>query len=259
MTSAELGYTALFKYHTQAMTSKTALITGAARRIGAVIASYLHQQGMDIIVHFNTSETDAIHLTEKLNSIRTNSAIIAKADLRDTNSYKTLIDTAVQFKSRLDVLVNNASLFFPTTMGETTPQQWTELTTTNLMAPYFLAQESMSHLRKTHGCIINVSDIHGEKPLKNHPVYSATKAGLVMLTRTMALELGPDVRVNGVAPGAILWPEQISEDQKKQIVSKTLLQRPGVPEDIAAAVYFLIENGTYITGQILTVDGGRLN
>ncbi len=182
-----------------------------------------------------------------------------KADLSDISSCSKLIDKALAFKNKLDVLINNASLFFPTTMGDTTTQDWDELMTTNLMAPYFLCQESIPHLRDSSGCIVNITDIHGEKPLKDHSVYSVTKAGLVMLTRALAVELGPEIRVNGVAPGAILWPEQITAGQKEQILSKTLLQHTGSAEDIAAAVYFLIENGDYVTGQVLTVDGGRFN
>jgi len=237
--------------------SPTVLITGAAKRIGAVIARNLHDCGMTIIVHYNQSATEAESLVTELNQLRDNSAHLLQADLLDVNGYESIIARAAGFTGRLDVLINNASMFYPTPIGKTTQQQWTELMGTNLTAPYFLAQAAVSHLEQTSGCIINITDIHGARPLKDHPVYSTAKAGLIMLTRALAKELGPAIRVNAVSPGAILWPEGLSEKKKEQILSRTLLKRMGTPEEIASTVRFLVRDATYITGQVIVVDGGR--
>lgn len=241
------------------MNSKTVLITGAARRIGAAIAQYLHRHGMNIVVHYNSSDNEASKLVEQLNHDRADSAIAVGANLMDRDGYVELVNTATAFRGRLDVLVNNASQFYPTPMGTTSFSEWDELTGTNMMAPYFLAQACMQPLKAVHGCIINITDIYGEQPLRSHPVYSAAKAGLIMLTQAMAMELAPEVRVNAVSPGAILWPEDQSAAQKEKILADTMLQQSGSPDDIARAVKFLIEDAAYITGQVLRVDGGRFD
>ncbi len=235
----------------------TVLITGAAKRIGAVIARNLHDCGMTIIVHYNQSAKEAESLVSELNRVRDNSAHLLQADLLDMDGYESIISRAADFTGRLDVLINNASLFYPTPVGKTTQQQWMELMGTNLTAPYFLAQAAVRFLEQTGGCIINITDIHGARPLKDHPVYSTAKAGLIMLTRALAKELGPAIRVNAVSPGAILWPEGLPEKKKEQIVSRTLMKRMGTPEEIAGTVRFLVRDATYITGQVIVVDGGR--
>lgn len=237
---------------------KTALITGAARRIGAALACDLHACGMNIVVHYHRSAAEANALIARLNAERPHSAWAVEADLLDMDSYEKIIETAVSFTGRLDVLINNASMFYPTPVGTTTLQQWNELMGTNLTAPFFLSQAAATHLCKTAGCIVNITDIHGGRPLKDHPVYSTAKAGLIMLTRALAKELGPEVRVNAVSPGAILWPETgLSDNKKDQIVSRTVLKRLGSPEDICAAVRYLVQDAGYVTGQVLIVDGGR--
>jgi pteridine reductase len=238
-------------------TSPTVLITGAAKRIGAVIARNLHDCGMTIIVHYNHSATEAQALVTDLNHLRENSAHLLQADLLDVNGYDSLITRAVGFTGRLDVLINNASMFYPTPVGKTTQQQWMELMGTNLTAPYFLSQAAIRYLEQTAGCIINITDIHGARPLKDHPVYSTAKAGLIMLTRALAKELGPAIRVNAVSPGAILWPEGLPDNKKEKILSRTLMKRMGTPEEIAGTVRFLVRDATYITGQVIVVDGGR--
>ncbi len=237
--------------------SPTVLITGAAKRIGAVIARNLHDCGMTIIVHYNQSATEADSLVTELNRLRDNSAHLLQADLLDMDGYTSIIARAAGFTGRLDVLINNASMFYPTPIGKTTQQEWMELMGTNLTAPYFLSQAAIRYLEQTSGCIINITDIHGARPLKDHPVYSTAKAGLIMLTRALAKELGPAIRVNAVSPGAILWPEGLSEKKKEQILSRTLLKRMGTPEEIAGTVRFLVRDATYITGQVIVVDGGR--
>jgi pteridine reductase len=239
------------------ITSNTVLITGAARRIGAALARDLHASGMSIVIHYNSSAEDARSLVAELNGIREQSAFLIQADLLKMESYDAFISEAVSHTGRLDVLINNASMFYPTPVGKTTPQHWQELIGTNMMAPYFLAQAAVKFLQENAGCIINITDIHGTRPLKDHPVYSMAKAGLIMLTRALAKELGPGIRVNAVSPGAILWPEGLPEHKKQQIVSRTVLKRMGKPEDIASAVRFLISGADYITGQIMVVDGGR--
>jgi len=240
------------------MTTTTVLITGAARRIGAALTRDLHAHGMNIIIHYHTSKQDASQLAESLNAIRKNSAFLLQANLLETDSFDSIIATAAGFTGKLDVLINNASMFYPTIVGETTPQQWVELFGTNVKAPYFLVQSCLKHLRETRGCIINIADIHGSQPLKDHPVYSAAKAGLIMLTRALAKELGPEIRVNAVSPGAILWPGELSERKKQDILAKTALKHQGRPDDIASAVRFLINDAVYVTGQIINVDGGRV-
>jgi pteridine reductase len=240
------------------MTTRTVLITGAARRIGAALARDLHAHGMNIIIHHHTSQQEAIQLAESLNATRKNSAFLLQVNLLETDSFDSIIATATGFTGRLDVLINNASMFYPTAVGETTPQQWAELFGTNVKAPYFLVQSCLKPLQASNGCVINITDIHGERPLQDHPVYSAAKAGLIMLTRALAKELGPDIRVNAISPGAILWPEDLSEDKRQQIVAKTALKRQGTTEDITRAVRYLINDAAYVTGQVINIDGGRV-
>ncbi len=239
------------------MSNRTVLITGAAKRIGATIARELHRAGMNIIIHFNTSKTEAKSLAAELNSLRSGSANALQADLRDSNTYNMLIDEAYAVNKRLDVLINNASVFYPTPVETFTADQWEELIDVNLKAPLFLSRSIARYLAGTKGCIINLSDIHADRPLKNHSIYSVSKAGLIMLTKSLARELGPSIRVNAVSPGAILWPEYINDTTQREILSRTVLKHPGHTVDVARAVRFLIEDADYITGQVLILDGGR--
>ena len=233
------------------------LITGAAHRIGATTAKLLHQQGMNIVLHYRSSREAAKKLQDELNKLRENSVILIQTDLHNTSGLPTLVEEAVKAWGRLDVLVNNASSFYPTKIGEATEADWDDLLGSNLKAPFFLSQAAAPHLKKHAGCIVNIVDIHAERPLKTYTIYSMAKAGLAMMTKSLACELGPEVRVNAVAPGAILWPENIDEVAKQRIVSKTFLKRQGEPNDIARAILFLIREANYMTGQILAVDGGR--
>lgn len=234
------------------------LITGAAHRIGAVTARTLHAHGFNIALHYRHSSSAAEALASELNGLRPGSVTTLQADLHDTAALPALVERAAAAWGRLDVLVNNASSFYPTPVGEVDEAQWEELIGSNLKAPFFLAQAAAPLLSAHHGAIVNIVDIHAERPLKNHPVYSVAKAGLVMLTRALARELGPRVRVNAVAPGAILWPEQgLTEDDKEDILERTALKRQGTPADIARAVLYLVRDADYMTGQVLTVDGGR--
>ena len=238
--------------------NKSALITGAARRIGASMATCLHDQGMNIIVHYRQSEEQAKTLCEKLNQKRSNSARLCQGDLKTVADCEKIANDAIESFGRLDALINNASAFFPTPVGEATHADWEELLNVNLKAPFFLSQACAPSLRKYHGAIINLTDIYAEKPLAGHPIYSASKAGLLSLTRSLSWELAPEVRVNAVAPGAILWPEAgESEAVQNQILSRTPLNRLGDPLDIAQAVLFLLRDAPFITGQVINVDGGR--
>ncbi len=244
-------------HHTQAMTTKTALITGAAKRIGAGIARDLHDQGMDVIIHYHTSESQAHALAGELNDIRPQSAIAVKADLRIIDSYNDLVESVMSFKERLDVLVNNASMFYPTPITSTTVDQWMDIMGTNIKAPYFLIQSLYPQLKSASGCIINITDIYGELPLSDHPVYSASKAGLIMLTRALAKELAPEIRVNAISPGAIIWPDETDKAHQMDVLNNTLVNRTGSVQDITDTVRFLIESD-FITAQVINVDGGRL-
>lgn len=240
------------------MNGKTALITGAAKRIGAQIARTLHGAGCDIIIHYRSSERAAKNLCKELNDERPNSANCLQADLDETEKLSTVIEKAAKFWGRLDLLVNNASSFYPTPVGTITLDNWEELFNSNLKAPLFLSQAAVPYLKANNGSIVNMVDIHAFRPMRKHPVYCAAKAGLVMLTQSLARELGPDIRVNGVAPGAILWPDDdINNETKNLILERTALKRPGNPEDIAKAILFLARDADYITGQIIPVDGGR--
>ena len=240
---------------------KVALVTGSARRVGAVTVKALHAAGATVVVHCRNSSKDAKSLSNVLNQVRPNSCFIEQADLLDVNYFSTLIDSIIKKVGRLDILINNASSFYPTEIGKITEQQWDDLIGSNLKAPLFLSQAAAPELIKNNGCIVNMADIYGYKPLSKYPVYSAAKAGLVMLTQSLAKELGPHVRVNGIAPGIILWPEADGDDmgdEHQKLLTKTCLKREGSPEDIAKAILFLVTDANYITGHILPVDGGRL-
>ncbi|MBT8109015.1 MAG: pteridine reductase [Gammaproteobacteria bacterium] len=237
---------------------KVVLITGAARRIGAVIARTLHAQGANVAIHYRGSADDAEMLVAELNASRADSAAAFAADLTDIAAIERLAAQVTQWRDRLDVLINNASSFYPTPAGTITEAQWDDLIGTNLKAPLFLSQAVLPALRAAGGAIVNIVDVHSTHPLRDHPVYGPAKAGLAMLTRSLAKDLAPDVRVNGVSPGAILWPENdMPEDTKAAIVKQVPLARPGDPVDIAGAVLFLVRDATYVTGQIIAVDGGR--
>ena len=239
------------------LTNKVVLITGAAHRIGATTARMLHAEGMNILLHYRHSRDAAETLQTELNDIRPDSVKLLQADLHDTPSLPGLIEEAVKAWDRLDVLINNASSFYPTPIGSVTEAQWDDLIGSNLKAPLFLSQAAAPYLRQHQGCIVSIVDIHAERPLKEFPVYSMAKAGLVMLTKSLACELGPEVRVNAVAPGAILWPENLGEAEKEKIISRTFLKRQGAPDDIARAILYLVRDAGYVSGQVITVDGGR--
>jgi pteridine reductase len=238
---------------------KVALVTGGAHRLGAAIARALHAEGMKLVIHYHSSEAAAHALQQELHQTRPESVMLVRGDLTNGDKlFRNLVFETVESFGRLDVLVNNASRFYPTPVGEVSEAQWDDMVSTNLKAPFFLAQAAAPHLRKSGGGIINIADIYGDRPLPNFPLYSMTKAGLVMLTKTLARELAPEIRVNAIAPGAILWPERdLDEMSKQRIVSRTLLKRSGEPADIARAVLFLVRDAGYMTGQVLTVDGGR--
>jgi pteridine reductase len=243
---------------THTLEGKVALITGGAHRIGATIARTLHEAGANIVLHYRHSAAGAETLRDELQAQRPDSVTLLQGDLHDCAALPRLVAQAHAAWGRLDLLVNNASTFYPTPVGGVTESAWDDLIGTNLKAPFFLAQAAAPHLRQERGSIVNIVDIHAERPLKGHPVYSMAKAGLVMMTRALACELGPEVRVNGVAPGAILWPESEMDDETKQkILERTFLKRQGNPQDIAYAVLFLARDAHYTSGHILTVDGGR--
>ena len=235
------------------------LVTGSSRRVGAAIARRLHAAGANLMLHYRRSEADAQALRAGLNAVRADSVALVQADLLDAAGLAEIARNTLARFDQIDALVNNASSFYPTPVGEITPAQWDDLIGSNLRAPLFLSQAAAPHLKKTRGSIVNIADIHAERPLKNYTVYSIAKAGLVGLTRALARELAPEVRVNAVAPGAILWPDDDAFDavSRQRIISHTLLKRVGEPEDIARAVYYLIAEAPYVTGQVLAVDGGR--
>lgn len=240
------------------LTQKNVLITGAAKRIGAACARLLHAEGCNVFLHCRSSVTEAQQLCDELNRLRSGSAKIMQADLLNIAELKALAEQAETAWGGIDVLVNNASSFYPTAVGNATEAQWDELLGSNLKAPFFLAQALTNTLTERQGCIVNIIDIHAERGLSGYPVYSIAKAGLAAMTKILAKELGPKIRVNGVAPGAILWPDnELSEPAKQEILQRVSLKRSGEPVDIAKAVLFLIKDADYITGQILTVDGGR--
>jgi pteridine reductase len=241
---------------------KTALVTGAAARIGASIAEALHERGCRVLLHYNSSDEAARQLANRLNTARPESAFLVSADLSSPAGVEHLAGEARSQFSRLDVLVNNASRFYPTRPGETQAWQWEDLLNSNLRGPYFLVQALMKELRAAQGAVVNLVDIHAERPMRSHAVYSISKAGLAMMTRALASELAPEIRVNGVAPGAILWPENepsgnMKQGEREAILGRTPLGRLGEPSDIANAVCYLSLDAPYVTGQILAVDGGR--
>lgn len=237
---------------------KNVLITGAAKRIGAACARLLHSEGCNIILHYRSSQAEALQLCNELNEQRAGSVKSMQADLLQIDELESLARQACMAWDGVDVLVNNASSFYMTAFNETTEQQWDELLGSNLKAPFFLAKALAESLKQKNGCIVNLADIHADRGLKGYPVYSIAKAGLVAMTRVLAKELGPKVRVNGVAPGAILWPDnELSEQDKQEILQRVILNRSGEPMDIAKAVLFLVKDANYMTGQILTIDGGR--
>ena len=235
------------------------LITGAARRVGAAIATALHANGARIALHARQSVDAAAALAAQLNAVRTDSARVVTADLLDTATIEPLVADVVTHFGRLDGLVCNASSFFPTPLGQISEHDWHDLVGSNFKAPLFLAQAAAPHLRKAGGCLVNITDIHAERPLAGYPLYAAAKGALLTLTRALAIELAPEVRVNAVAPGPILWPEdgQFADAERQAIVQHTLLKRAGTPEDIARTVRFLMLDAPYITGQVINVDGGR--
>lgn len=242
----------------ESLGDKVVLITGAARRIGASIARRMHAEGARVAIHYRGSAQAATELCDRLNDQRANSAVALQADLNEVERLPKLVADSIDWGGRLDVLVNNASSFYPTPVGEISTSDWDDLVGTNLRAPLFLAQAALDALRKTEGVIINIVDIHAQRPLRNHAVYGAAKAGLAMLTRSLAKDLAPEVRVNGVAPGAILWPENdIDEGSKDAILQQIPVGRIGDPDDIAGCVLYLVRDAGYVTGQIIAVDGGR--
>lgn len=237
---------------------KVALVTGAARRIGAVICRRLHDAGANVAIHYRGSARDANALCGDLNQSRANSAMTVQADLVAIDTLPALLASVTAWHGRLDILVNNASSFYPTPVGEITAQHWDDLVGTNLKAPLFLAQAAAPALKKASGVIINIVDVHAQRPLRDHVVYGSAKAGLAMLTRSLAKDLAPDIRVNGVSPGAILWPESgMPEKTKASILRQIPAGRAGTPDDIATCVLFLVRDASYVTGQIIAVDGGR--
>lgn len=238
------------------MTDPVALITGAARRLGAETARTLHQRGMRVLIHYRNSSSEAEALVAELNAIRAESAHALPADLDSPEQVRILANMAIQHWRRLDLLVNNASSFYPTPLGNSSDEDWTRLINSNLRAPYILTEALAPTLAKYQGSIVNIIDVYAEKPLAQHTLYCMAKAGLAMLTRSSARELGPQVRVNGVAPGPILWPEQ-GQDNQSSIIAATALKRSGTPADVAAMVAFLALEAPYVTGQIVAVDGGR--
>ncbi|MDH4216597.1 MAG: pteridine reductase [Gallionella sp.] len=242
------------------MQGKVVLVTGGAKRVGAAICRRLHAAGARIAVHYRSSTQEALALQEELNALRPDSAAIFQADLLELPALPQLVHEIVESFGRLDALVNNASSFYATPLAEVDEQQWNDLFGANLRAPLFLAQAAAVELRRRHGAIVNIADIHAERPMHGHLLYSVAKAGLVALTRGLAQEMAPQVRVNAIAPGVIIWPENaawLDEEQRRKIVAHTLLKREGEPDDVARAVQFLINDSPYVTGQVIAVDGGR--
>jgi pteridine reductase len=238
---------------------KAVLITGAARRVGATIARTLQAAGANVMIHYRNSEAEARALARELNSLRGGSVALVDGDLLQIKKLGKLVDATLKTFGQLDVLINNASTFYPTPVGEITEDHWDDLLGTNLKVPLFLAQAAAPALRATGGLVLNIADIHGMRPLRRYTTYSVAKAGLIMLTRSLARELGPEhVRVNAICPGPVMWPEDRTDRAlQKKIIERTQLKRPGTPEDVARAALFLCADAPYITGQILAVDGGR--
>ena len=244
--------------HQPTLETKVCLVTGGARRIGGEISRALHRAGARVAIHYRSSRDKAHGLAVELNEVRLDSALPLQGDLHGPDVPASIIRAVVDHFGQLDVLVNNASGFYPTPLGSITPEQWDDLVGSNMKAPLLLSQAAATALRITSGNIINVVDIHARRPLRDYLVYSAAKAGLAMITRGLARELAPDVRVNGVAPGAILWPESgLDELTREKIIEQTALKRAGSPEDIVNCILYLLTDADYVTGQIIAVDGGR--
>jgi len=244
----------------EGLQGKVVLVTGGARRVGAAICRRLHAAGANLLVHYRSAALEARALQVELNARRADSVALAQADLLKTAACSQLVKAALKHFGQLDAVVNNASSFYATAIGEITEQAWDDLVGTNLKAPLFLAQAAAPELRKQHGCVVNLVDIHAELPMRNHAVYTAAKGGLAALTRALARDLGPEIRVNGVAPGTILWPDNETwrdELSRQRIINQIALKRIGEPDDIAKAVQFLLADAPYVTGQIIAVDGGR--
>ncbi|TPG06458.1 pteridine reductase [Rhodanobacter glycinis] len=235
-----------------------ALITGAGRRVGAVIAHTLHAAGYDLALHYRRSIDDARTLADELEQQRSGSTLLLQAELAELASLPVMIEQLLAHYGRLDALVNNASAFYPTPLGTATTQQWNELFASNAQAPFFLSQAAIPALRETRGGIVNMIDIYAERPLAEHPLYCMAKAALAAMTRSLALDLGPDIRVNGVAPGAVMWPSDGKPYADQQaMLTRTPLQRAGTPDDVAGAVLWLLRDAPFVTGQIIRIDGGR--
>ena len=242
------------------LNNQVVLVTGGARRIGAAIVRRLHERGANVAIHYNKSKNDALELQAELENRRSGSTFLVQADLLDIKSIKPMVAAVVQHFGHIDALVNNASTFEACSLADVTEEHFDEMVGTNFKAHLFTSQAAACELRRTNGCIVNIVDIHADRPMRGHMVYSAAKAGLVGLTKGLAQELAPQVRVNGVAPGPIIWPECDGWNDTKireEIINHTLLKREGDPDDIAKAVKFLIADAPYITGQIIAVDGGR--
>ncbi len=236
-----------------------ALITGASRRVGAVVARTLHAAGYDLALHYRHSSDDAEALAKDLEAQRPNSTLLLQADLSDLSTLRPLIDRLLAHFGRLDALINNASAFYATPLDSATRTQWDELFASNAQAPFFLTQAAIPALRNARGGIVNMLDIYAERPLAGYTLYCMAKASLAAMTRSLALELGPDIRVNGIAPGAVLWPsEGKSEEEQNVLLSRTPLKRAGTPEDVASAILWLLRDAHYTTGQVIHVDGGRI-
>lgn len=244
----------------KSLEGKVALITGAARRIGAEISRVLHDAGMNVVLHYNTSESEGIRLCEELNQRRENSAKVLRADLQHTDG-KTLIAEAVSHWNELHALINNASRYYRTYIGKVDHGSWDDMINSNVKAPFFLSQSAAPYLARQQGSIVNLTDIQAALPLKDYGVYGISKGALISMTKVLAKELAPNVRVNAISPGAVLWPEgenTLSEQEKQNIIGLTSLSRVGTPLDIAKAVLFLVRDADYISGQVISVDGGRL-
>jgi len=240
--------------------NKVILITGGAKRVGAAISRMLHADGANLMIHYRQSANEARALQAELNLKRPNSAAIIHGDLLNMAVLPTLVEETVKHFGRLDALINNASSYYATELGEIGDDQWQDLIGSNLKAPLFLSQAAATELAKTKGCIVNITDMHVERPKKGYVVYSVAKAGLVTLTKSLAHEMAPNVRVNAVAPGPVMWPEdnpQFDEVYRKRVISQTLLKRIGEGDDVAKAVRFLIKDAPFMTGQVIAVDGGR--
>lgn len=240
--------------------NKIVLITGGAKRVGAAICRELHAHGAHLMIHYNTSAAEARALQAELNLLRPNSVAIIQGDLLNIAVLPNLVNETVKHFGKLDVLINNASTYYATEIGQINEDNWQDLMGSNLKAPIFLAQAAAAELRKSHGCIVNITDMHIERPKKGYIVYSVAKAGLVTLTKSLAQELSPEVRVNAVAPGPVQWPEgnpQFDEVYRQRVINQTLLKRVGTPDDVAKAAKFLIYDAPFITGHVLAVDGGR--